>query len=183
MFGHTRPDGTQEPAPMDLVRLAIPRRVYTQSHIDFVSEAVAYVYEKRGELGGYRIVDEPPTLRHFTCGFTPVVSSAGDFGVLAGEIPPVQGDAGDNNRRTHIARTGVPFSICWPKIGGSGTIRGGHSARPTQHRAGVLGIEITGTMRNVSRCVPVPMKKDHEEREERQNESCGALEDDAIFTK
>ncbi|MBX3270412.1 MAG: tryptophanase [Sandaracinaceae bacterium] len=69
MFGHTLPDGTQATAPLELVRLALPRRVYTQSHVDYVAEAVGYVFERAGELGGYRIVDEPPALRHFTCGF------------------------------------------------------------------------------------------------------------------
>jgi len=69
MFGKTRDDGTQEPAPLDLVRLAMPRRVYTQSHVDYIIEAVAYVFQNAAELGGYRIVDEPPALRHFTCGF------------------------------------------------------------------------------------------------------------------
>jgi tyrosine phenol-lyase len=69
MFGHTRPDGSQEPGPMDLVRLAIPRRVYTQSHMDYVVEVVAYVHANRHTYGGFRIVDEPPVLRHFTCGF------------------------------------------------------------------------------------------------------------------
>jgi tryptophanase len=72
MFGRTRPDGTQEPAPLDLVRLAFPRRVYTQSHMDFVIEAVEYVYAARHALRGYRIVGEPPVLRHFTCGFEPL---------------------------------------------------------------------------------------------------------------
>lgn len=72
MFGRTRADGTQEPAPMDLVRLAIPRRVYTQSHMDYVIEAVAYVHGRRASLGGFRIVDAAPELRHFTCGFEPV---------------------------------------------------------------------------------------------------------------
>ena len=72
MFGHTNPDGTQEPGPMDLVRLAIPRRVYTQSHMDYVIEVVEYVYNRRGQYGGVRIVDEPPALRHFTCGFEPI---------------------------------------------------------------------------------------------------------------
>lgn len=77
MFGHTRPDGTQEPAPLDLVRLAIPRRVYTQSHIDYVAEAVAYVHGLRRTLGGYRLVDEPKALRHFTCGFVPLPIAPG----------------------------------------------------------------------------------------------------------
>jgi len=71
MFGKTLPDGRQEPAPLDLLRLAIPRRVYTQSHIDYVAEAVTYVFEHRETLGGYRISDEPAALRHFTCGFEP----------------------------------------------------------------------------------------------------------------
>ena len=69
MFGHTSPDGTQSPARLDLVRLAIPRRVYTQSHMDYVVEATRYVHERRAELGGYRITEEPAALRHFTCAF------------------------------------------------------------------------------------------------------------------
>ena len=56
-------------AQMQLVRLAIPRRVYTQSHIDYVVEAVSEVFEKRSELRGLRIVQEPPQLRHFSCRF------------------------------------------------------------------------------------------------------------------
>lgn len=72
MFGHTGADGLQQPGPMDLVRLAIPRRVYTQSHMDYVIEVVRYVFERRDKLGGLRIVDEPPALRHFTCGFDPI---------------------------------------------------------------------------------------------------------------
>ncbi len=71
MFGHTKEDGTQQPGPMDLVRLAIPRRVYTQSHMDYVIEVVKYVYDRRDEYQGMKIVDEPPALRHFTCGFEP----------------------------------------------------------------------------------------------------------------
>ena len=69
MFGHTLPDGTQAAGPMDLVRLAIPRRVYTQSHMDYVIEAVTYVFERRDQLGGLKIINEPSALRHFTCGF------------------------------------------------------------------------------------------------------------------
>jgi len=72
MFGKTLPGGGQDPAPMDLVRLAIPRRVYTQSHIDFVAEAVCEVHRERERLGGFRITCEPPTLRHFTCAFEPL---------------------------------------------------------------------------------------------------------------
>lgn len=71
MFGR-HPDGTERPAQLDLVRLAIPRRTYTQSHIDYVIEVCRYVAEHAGELRGYRIVDEPPQLRHFTARFEPV---------------------------------------------------------------------------------------------------------------
>jgi tryptophanase len=71
MFGR-RPDGTEEPAAMDLVRLAIPRRVYTQSHIDYVIEVVTAVAERAAELPGYRIVEQPPQLRHFTARFEPL---------------------------------------------------------------------------------------------------------------
>ncbi|HTY71887.1 MAG TPA: tryptophanase [Actinomycetes bacterium] len=71
MFGR-RPDGSEEPAAMDLVRLAIPRRTYTQSHIDYVIEVCEHVAGRAGELTGYRIVDEPPALRHFTATFEPV---------------------------------------------------------------------------------------------------------------
>jgi tryptophanase len=71
MFGR-RPDGTEVPADRDLVRLAVPRRTYTQSHIDYVIEACRHVAAHAGELRGYRIVDEPPTLRHFTARFEPL---------------------------------------------------------------------------------------------------------------
>ena len=68
MFGR-RPDGSETPAAMDLVRLAIPRRVYTQSHIDYVAEAVAQVSRDRDRLRGYRITSAPSVLRHFTATF------------------------------------------------------------------------------------------------------------------
>ena len=71
MFGR-RPDGSEQPAEMDLVRLAIPRRTYTQSHIDYVIEVCGAVSARAGELPGYRIVDEPPVLRHFTARFKPL---------------------------------------------------------------------------------------------------------------
>jgi tryptophanase len=71
MFGR-HPDGSQSPAALDLVRLAIPRRTYTQSHIDYVIEVCEHVAKTAGDLPGYRIVDEPPTLRHFTATFEPL---------------------------------------------------------------------------------------------------------------
>jgi tryptophanase len=71
MFGR-HPDGSETPASMDLVRLAIPRRTYTQSHIDYVIEVVRSVAERAATLPGYRIVDEPAALRHFTATFAPL---------------------------------------------------------------------------------------------------------------
>jgi tryptophanase len=68
MFGR-RPDRREEPAAMDLVRLAIPRRTYTQSHVDYAIEVCAAVAERAGELPGYRITSEAPELRHFTARF------------------------------------------------------------------------------------------------------------------
>jgi tryptophanase len=73
MFG-LHPDGTETPGAMDLVRLAIPRRVYTQSHIDYVAEAVIGVAAARSQLKGYRMVSAPKTLRHFTALFEPLPS-------------------------------------------------------------------------------------------------------------
>jgi len=71
MFG-LRPDGTEAPSAMDLVRLAIPRRTYTQSHIDYVIEVVRWVAERGRDLPGYRIVEQPRALRHFTARFEPI---------------------------------------------------------------------------------------------------------------
>ncbi len=61
-----------EKAQHELLRLAIPRRVYTQSHIDYVVEAILEVSERKGKLRGLRIVSEPPFLRHFSARFRPV---------------------------------------------------------------------------------------------------------------
>ena len=74
MFGR-RPDGSERPAPMDLVRLAMPRRVYTQSHADYLVETFAEIEAVKERLGGYRIVWEPPALRRFTARFEPLRSS------------------------------------------------------------------------------------------------------------
>ena len=64
MFG-----GGGTPPDMELVRMALPRRVYTQSHVDYVVEACAELYERRGELLGLRMTNNPPFLRHFTAEF------------------------------------------------------------------------------------------------------------------
>ncbi len=71
MFG-LRPDGSEQPALMDLVRLAIPRRTYTQSHIDYVIEVVVRVAERRQDLQGMRITRAPAALRHFSATFEPL---------------------------------------------------------------------------------------------------------------
>jgi tryptophanase len=68
MFGR-KVDGTEGPTPMDLVRLAIPRRVYTKSHMDYVLEVVLEVFERRERIRGMKIKWEPPALRHFTAKF------------------------------------------------------------------------------------------------------------------
>ena len=75
MFGR-QPDGTEQAAALDLVRLAIPRRTYTQSHMDYVVEVCRHVADHAGELAGLRIVEEPPTLRHFTATFEPLGASS-----------------------------------------------------------------------------------------------------------
>jgi tryptophanase len=71
MFGR-QPDGTELAASMDLVRLAIPRRTYTQSHIDYTIEVCLAVADRAKSLRGLRIIDEPPSLRHFTASFEPL---------------------------------------------------------------------------------------------------------------
>jgi tyrosine phenol-lyase len=72
MFGKYDTSGVLIPARMELVRLAIPRRVYTQSHIDYVIEVVEETYSARSQLKGYRILEEAPLLRHFTAKFAPL---------------------------------------------------------------------------------------------------------------
>jgi tyrosine phenol-lyase len=69
MFGMDPHTGEEKPARSDLVRLAIPRRVYTQSHMDYVLEAIQYVWERRDAIRGMRIVEAPKFLRHFTAHF------------------------------------------------------------------------------------------------------------------
>ena len=71
MFG-MQPDGTEKAAAMELVRLAIPRRTYTQSHIDYVIEVCTEVKSRSESLPGYRITEGPKLLRHFTARFEPL---------------------------------------------------------------------------------------------------------------
>jgi tryptophanase len=71
MFGQ-QPDGSEKPAAMELVRLAIPRRVYTQSHIDYVIEVIRSVAAGAAGLRGMRIVQQPAALRHFSARFEPI---------------------------------------------------------------------------------------------------------------
>ena len=69
MFGKYDAAGKLIPAPNELVRLAIPRRVYTQSHIDYVLEVFDDILERKNQKTGYKITYEPPFLRHFTARF------------------------------------------------------------------------------------------------------------------
>lgn len=66
MFGRYDTNGKLVPAAMELVRLAIPRRVYTQSHIDYVSEVIIDVFNRRNKIKGMKIIEEASMLRHFT---------------------------------------------------------------------------------------------------------------------
>ncbi len=70
MFGH-QPDGSEKPAAMELVRMAFPRRVYTQSHVDYLAEVILYVNTIKGRIRGVRMVEAPETLRHFTARMEP----------------------------------------------------------------------------------------------------------------
>ncbi|TVP58622.1 MAG: tryptophanase [Gemmatimonadales bacterium] len=73
MFGTRDPEtGQESPAPMELVRLALPRRVYTQSHVDYMVEAILNFHARRESVGGFRIVEQEPVLRHFTARFEPL---------------------------------------------------------------------------------------------------------------
>ena len=69
MFGSFDDDGNEIPAPLELVRLAVPRRVYTQSHFDYIAEVLAEVSRMKDAIKGYRITYQPKLLRHFTCHF------------------------------------------------------------------------------------------------------------------
>lgn len=73
MFGHRNPEtGEETPSAMELVRLALPRRVYTQSHVDYLLEVAEAVWNRRAEVSGLRFAYQAPTLRHFTARFEPL---------------------------------------------------------------------------------------------------------------
>ncbi len=70
MFGR-QPDGSEKPAAMELVRLAFPRRVYTQSHVDYLAEVMAHVNGAKERIRGVRLVEAPAVLRHFSARLEP----------------------------------------------------------------------------------------------------------------
>jgi tryptophanase len=72
MFGKFDEGGNEIAAPLELVRLAFPRRVYTQSHFDYLAEVIENVWHHRDAIQGYRLVYQPKFLRHFTGHFEPV---------------------------------------------------------------------------------------------------------------
>jgi tryptophanase len=72
MFGKYDDQRELIQAPLELVRLAIPRRVYTQSHIDYVAEVIIEVFQSKNDIQGMRIIEEAPILRHFTAKLQPL---------------------------------------------------------------------------------------------------------------
>ncbi len=73
MFG-MQPDGQEKAAAMELVRLAFPRRAYTQSHVDYLAEVILAAYQQRQQIGGYQLVWQSPVLRHFTARLAPIAA-------------------------------------------------------------------------------------------------------------
>ena len=72
-FSYTDPDTGEMIYPiMELVRLALPRRTYTQSHLDYVIDVLAEIVKQGPDLRGYKIIKEPPLMRHFSCVFEPL---------------------------------------------------------------------------------------------------------------
>ena len=71
MFGKQQ-DGSEKPAAMELLRLAVPRRVYTKEHIDYAVDVARRVAAKASCIQGMRIIKEPSALWHFTAQFEPI---------------------------------------------------------------------------------------------------------------
>ncbi len=70
MFGKIdKETGKEIPAKMELLRLALPRRTHTQSHIDYVLEVAKDVFDRKKNIKGLKIIDQPKTLRHFSASF------------------------------------------------------------------------------------------------------------------
>ena len=72
MMGNSPDTGEQIESEFEFTRLAVPRRVYTQSHLDVVAQALKAIQEKAESLTGYEITWEPPILRHFTARLKPI---------------------------------------------------------------------------------------------------------------
>ncbi len=72
MFGKPDKSGVEHAGPMDLLRLAIPRRVYTQSHIDYCVEVIIEVFKRREKIRGLRLTHQAPYLRHFSARLEPL---------------------------------------------------------------------------------------------------------------
>jgi tryptophanase len=68
-FGRRHADGSEEPAALELLRLAFPRRVYTQSHLDYLLEALTHLVRVAHQIPGVRIIRQAPQLRHFSARF------------------------------------------------------------------------------------------------------------------
>lgn len=82
-FGHTDPaTGAFVPARLELLRLAVPRRVYTDNHLEYVAAALARLYKRRDSIGGLRRTYATPLLSHFTARFEPAAGGAGAGGIL-----------------------------------------------------------------------------------------------------
>jgi len=71
-FGRPQRGGHDVPAPHELLRLALPRRVYTRNHLEYVAEALIQIANEPGTLVGYRIIEQPAALRHFSAVLAPL---------------------------------------------------------------------------------------------------------------
>ena len=70
MFGDADPETGEEMfAPRELVRMALPRRVYTNSHLDYIADVAARIVDRKQQIPGYEIIRQSEFLRHFTCDF------------------------------------------------------------------------------------------------------------------
>jgi tryptophanase len=74
-FGLDGTTGHEQPAAWELVRLALPRRVYTRSHLAYVADTIGAVYQRRHHIQGLRITEQPPVMRNFTARFAPATTA------------------------------------------------------------------------------------------------------------